>query len=110
VCSCIADIACGTGDLGDQLATRTGGSVAVGLDLSPQMLTEAKSRLRKKGSKLMLVACDMLSLCLLQQIEAAPSLAGFKVEWCESRFGGGVGLHIARRVTLPSGLGTNAPA
>lgn len=187
-CPRIVDLACGTGDLGAELATRTGASLAMGLDVSPRMLAEAKARLRKEGSKPMLVACDMLDLCLLEQsvdvvtigyglrntpdatralqevarvlkpegillnldfykpigrlwrklflwymwnagrlagwlwhrqpivygylapsirqymtiaeFEAALSLAGFKVEWRESLFGGGIGLHVARRVNF----------
>jgi len=188
-CPRIIDLACGTGDLGAELATRTGASLAVGMDVSARMLGEAKARLRVEGTKLMLVACDMLYLCLLEQsvdvvtigyglrntpdatralqevarvlkpggvllnldlykpvgrlwrriflwylwnagrlagwvwhrqpivygylapsirrymtiaeFETALSLAGFKVEWRESRFGGGIGLHVARRVSNP---------
>jgi len=60
----IVDLACGTGDFGIELARRTGARLVVGLDLSPQMLSEAKERVTGEASRLMLAACDMLSLCL----------------------------------------------
>ncbi|MBK5293417.1 MAG: class I SAM-dependent methyltransferase [Acidobacteriia bacterium] len=61
---CIVDLACGTGDLGIDLAERTGATLVLGLDLSPQMLAAARVRLRNNGTTLLLVACDMLELCL----------------------------------------------
>ena len=60
----IVDLACGTGDFGIELARCTSARFVVGLDLSPQMLSEAKERIAGKGSRLMLAACDMLNLCL----------------------------------------------
>jgi hypothetical protein len=36
----------------------------------------------------------------IAEFEAALSHAGVKVEWRESRFGGCIGLHVARRVNL----------
>ena len=59
-CPRVLDLACGTGDLGTELAGRTGASVALGLDLSPVMLSEAVRR----GSPLRLAACNMLNLCV----------------------------------------------
>ena len=56
----LLDLACGTGDLGIELAGRTRAGVALGLDLSPVMLGEAVRR----GSPLRLAACDMLRLCV----------------------------------------------
>jgi demethylmenaquinone methyltransferase/2-methoxy-6-polyprenyl-1,4-benzoquinol methylase len=63
----IVDLACGTGDLGTQLARRADARLAVGFDFSAQMLTEANTRLRNADAGLMLVACDMLDLCLRDQ-------------------------------------------
>jgi demethylmenaquinone methyltransferase/2-methoxy-6-polyprenyl-1,4-benzoquinol methylase len=60
----ILDLACGTGDFGIELARRMGASRAIGLDLSPQMLVEAKKRVEQEQSILNLAACDMLSLCV----------------------------------------------
>ena len=182
----ILDLACGTGDLGAELARRTGASLALGFDFSLQMLTEATRRLRDDRDVLTLVACDMLELCVadksvdvvtvgygirntadpgqaLREIARvlrpggillnldfykpvgrlwrelfisymwnagrlagwlwhrepmvygylAPSIrryvtmpefesllgaAGFEVEWRSSRLGGGIGLHVARRL------------
>ena len=56
----IADLACGTGDLGTRLARLLGARLAVGFDFSPKMLAEASAGLT-------LVACDMLKLCLRDQ-------------------------------------------
>ena len=63
----ILDLACGTGDFGVELARRMGASRAIGLDLSPQMLVEAKKRVEHEQSILKLAACDMLSLCVNDQ-------------------------------------------
>ena len=60
----ILDLACGTGDFGIELARRMAASRAIGLDLSPQMLVEAKKRVEQEQSILNLAACDMLSLCV----------------------------------------------
>lgn len=191
-CPLILDLACGTGDLGIQLARRTASGLVIGLDVSPRMLEEAKAR---RDSNITLVACDILHLCLheqsvdvvtigyglrntsdaaralqeiarvlrphgillsldfyrpigklwrkmllwyiwnagrlagwlwhrqpiaygylapsidrymtMPQFEAALSLAGFKLEWQESRLGGGIGLHVARRDGL---AGAGSPA
>jgi len=177
----IADLACGTGDLGTRLARLLGARLAVGFDFSPKMLAEASAGLT-------LVACDMLKLCLRDQsvdvvsigyglrntvdvrlalqecarvlrpggillnldfykpagaawrevflwymwnvgriagwlwhreplaygyialsirryltmpeFESELTGAGFAVEWRASRLGGGIGLHVARRLTV----------
>ena len=60
----ILDLACGTGDFGVELARRMGANRALGLDLSPQMLVEARKRVEQEQSVLKLAACDMLSLCV----------------------------------------------
>src|SRR6266404_2499220 len=60
----ILDLACGTGDLGTELSRSVDARLAVGFDLSPRMLTEAKVRLGKEGGKFLLAACDILDLCL----------------------------------------------
>jgi demethylmenaquinone methyltransferase/2-methoxy-6-polyprenyl-1,4-benzoquinol methylase len=60
----ILDLACGTGDLGNELAHRSGSKLTVGLDLSPQMLVEAKARPNGNGKRMKLAACDMLELCV----------------------------------------------
>lgn len=39
----------------------------------------------------------------IPEFEAALSAAGFEVEWRASRLGGGIGLHVARRVTEREG-------
>ena len=184
----ILDLACGTGDLGTELARRTRASLAVGLDSSPRMLTEASRRLRSDGDAFRLVACDMLELCIpddsfdivsigygirntadigralreiarvlkpggillnldfykpvgriwrelflwymwnagrlmgwlwhrepivygylapsirryvtMPDFEYALTAAGFKLEWRSSRLGGGIGLHVARRLPV----------
>jgi demethylmenaquinone methyltransferase/2-methoxy-6-polyprenyl-1,4-benzoquinol methylase len=191
-CPRILDLACGTGDLGSELARRTGSRFAIGLDFSAQMLTEAQRRSHSDGSSLHLVACDMLELCLadssmdvvsigyglrntadvgqalreiarvirpggillnldfcrpagrlwrelflwymwnagrlagwlwhrepivygylapsirryltIRDFESALRATGFEVEWRASRLGGGIGLHVARRIadSLPS--------
>ena len=62
----ILDLACGTGDLGIELARRTGASCAVGLDLSQIMLTQARDRSAKERVSLKLAACDMLQLCVCE--------------------------------------------
>lgn len=56
----LLDLACGTGDLGIELAGRSRASLALGLDLSPVMLSEAAGR----GSPLRLAACDIMRLCV----------------------------------------------
>ena len=60
----ILDLACGTGDLGIELARRTGASRAVGLDLSQLMLTQARDRSARESVPFRLAACDMLQLCV----------------------------------------------
>jgi len=60
----VLDLACGTGDFGIELARCVSARLALGFDLSPQMLCEAKLRVEKKASRLMLVGCDIMSLCL----------------------------------------------
>jgi demethylmenaquinone methyltransferase/2-methoxy-6-polyprenyl-1,4-benzoquinol methylase len=182
----VLDLACGTGDLGSELAHRTGSSFALGLDFSLQMLTEAIRRTRKDRSVLSLIACDMMALCVadrsvdivsigyglrntadldqglheiarvlrpgaillnldfykpansiwrklflwyissagriagwlwhrepivyghlalsiwryvtIPEFERALRAAGFAVEWSSARLGGGIGLHVARRL------------
>lgn len=59
----LVDLACGTGDLGAELAMRTNSPRTIGLDLSKVMLSEAKTRLRDRKN-IHLAACDMLHLCL----------------------------------------------
>jgi demethylmenaquinone methyltransferase/2-methoxy-6-polyprenyl-1,4-benzoquinol methylase len=59
----ILDLACGTGDLGMELAARTGSPFAVGLDFSAVMLTEAARRLGS-ARRMALVAGNMLELCV----------------------------------------------
>ncbi len=70
----LLDLACGTGDLGIALAGRTGAAVALGLDLSPVMLSEADARIRAHGGRLKLAACDMLRLCLADRSVDAVSI------------------------------------
>ncbi len=60
----ILDLACGTGDLGIQLARRTGATRSVGLDLSQLMLGQARDRSAKENISFRLAACDMLQLCV----------------------------------------------
>jgi demethylmenaquinone methyltransferase / 2-methoxy-6-polyprenyl-1,4-benzoquinol methylase len=60
----ILDLACGTGDLGIELARRTRASRAVGLDLSKLMLTQARDRTEREKVPLRFAACDMLQLCI----------------------------------------------
>ncbi len=60
----ILDLACGTGDLGIELARRTGARSAVGLDLSHLMLTQARERAGKEKIPFALAACDMLMLSI----------------------------------------------
>ena len=60
----ILDLACGTGDLGIDLARRTGATRAVGLDLSQLMLTQARDRSATERVSFRLAACDMLQLCV----------------------------------------------
>jgi len=60
---CILDVACGTGDLGMKLASQTSPSLALGLDFSLQMLTEAKRRTSQEG-EFFLAGSDMLHLCI----------------------------------------------
>ena len=60
----IVDLACGTGDLGTRLARRADARLAVGFDFSSQMLAEANACMRNTDADLMLVACDVLDLCL----------------------------------------------
>jgi demethylmenaquinone methyltransferase/2-methoxy-6-polyprenyl-1,4-benzoquinol methylase len=178
----ILDLACGTGDLGRELAQRTSAPMTLGLDLSPVMLSEAS----RHAGAMQLAACDMLRLCvpdesfemvsvgygirntpdarqalkeiaraikpggiflnldfykpanrpwrelLLQymwhagslagwiwhrepivygyiahsirrfltiaEFESALTAAGFAIEWRASRLGGGIGMHVARRL------------
>lgn len=185
----ILDLACGTGDLGAELAQRTRGSLALGFDFSLRMLTEAARRFRNDRNALTLLACDMLELCVadssidvvsigygirntadvgqalreiarvlrpggillnldfykpvgriwrelflwymwnagrlagwlwhrepivygylapsirqyvtMPEFESALRAAGFQVEWRASRVGGGIGLHVARRLAAP---------
>jgi demethylmenaquinone methyltransferase/2-methoxy-6-polyprenyl-1,4-benzoquinol methylase len=183
----ILDLACGTGDLGAELAHRTGASLALGFDFSQQMLAEAARR--QRSGTLTLVACDMLELCVpdqsvdlvsigygirntadagkslreiarvlkrdglllnldfykpvgriwrelflwylwnagrlagwlwhrepivysyistsirrfmtMPEFESTLQAAGFRIEWRAVRLGGGIGLHVARRVQEP---------
>ena len=60
----ILDLACGTGDLGIELARRAGASRAVGLDLSQVMLSHARGRAANETIPFRLAACDMLQLCV----------------------------------------------
>jgi demethylmenaquinone methyltransferase/2-methoxy-6-polyprenyl-1,4-benzoquinol methylase len=61
----ILDLACGTGDLGIELAGKTESKFALGLDLSSVMLSEAAARIRASGRQpLRLVAGDMGKLCV----------------------------------------------
>src|SRR5579863_3348221 len=60
----LLDLACGTGDLGIELARRTGARSAIGLDLSPLMLTQAKDRAGEQDVRFRLAACDMLMLSI----------------------------------------------
>jgi len=60
----IVDLACGTGDLGTRLARHTDARLAVGFDFSSRMLAEANARLHNADAGMLLVACDMLGLCL----------------------------------------------
>jgi demethylmenaquinone methyltransferase/2-methoxy-6-polyprenyl-1,4-benzoquinol methylase len=60
----IVDLACGTGDLGIALARLTASPLVLGIDLSSQMLAEAKSRVTKESGIFLLAACDILALCL----------------------------------------------
>jgi ubiquinone/menaquinone biosynthesis methyltransferase len=60
----ILDLACGTGDLGIELGRLTQARFVVGLDLSSQMLAEARSRIRNEPEPFALVACDILATCL----------------------------------------------
>lgn len=61
----ILDLACGTGDLGLELAGRLRSPFTLGLDLSPRMLAEAAERMRTGGGERMnLVAGDMGRLCV----------------------------------------------
>jgi demethylmenaquinone methyltransferase/2-methoxy-6-polyprenyl-1,4-benzoquinol methylase len=182
----VLDLACGTGDLGAELAQRTGASLALGFDFSLPMLAEAARRFRNHPNALTLGACDMLDLCVadksidvisigygirntvdlgqalreiarvlkpggillnldfykpvgrvwrrlflsymwnagrlagwlwhrepivygylapsirryvtMPEFESALRAAGFEVEWRASRLGGGIGLHVARRL------------
>jgi len=59
----LVDLACGTGDLGSELARLTSSPRTIGLDLSKVMLAEAKTRLNGRKN-IHLAACDMLQLCL----------------------------------------------
>lgn len=60
----ILDLACGTGDFAAELARSTGAERALGLDLSEQMLTEARRRTSGNGTRIDFAACDMLQLCV----------------------------------------------
>lgn len=62
--ACILDLACGTGDLGIELVRHTAARLVLGLDLSPQMLAEAKARASEENGRFAFAACDILSLCL----------------------------------------------
>jgi len=59
----ILDLACGTGDLGTQLARRTASPLALGFDLSPQMLAVA----HRRPHQLHFAVCDMLQLAIPSQ-------------------------------------------
>jgi demethylmenaquinone methyltransferase/2-methoxy-6-polyprenyl-1,4-benzoquinol methylase len=194
----ILDLACGTGDLGVELASRTHAPIALGFDLSEQMLRVASERAGNDRKTLTLVACDMLKLCVadrsvdlvsigygirntpdlkqalreiarvlkpggvllnldmykpvgriwrslflwyiwnagrlggwlwhrepivygylahsirryvtIPEFHAALQDQGFKVEWQESRMGGGIGLHVARRLPLLPDAGESSGA
>jgi demethylmenaquinone methyltransferase/2-methoxy-6-polyprenyl-1,4-benzoquinol methylase len=195
----IVDLACGTGDLGAELARRTSASLALGFDFSAQMLSEAARRFHNDPNSLTLVACDILDLCVagesvdvisigygirntgdlgqslreiarvlkpggillnldfykpvgriwcslflwymwnagrlagwlwhrepivygylapsirryvtIPEFENALQAAGFAVEWRVARLGGGIGLHVARRLAEPPpNSGVVAPA
>ncbi|MEP7365210.1 MAG: ubiquinone/menaquinone biosynthesis methyltransferase [Acidobacteriota bacterium] len=61
----ILDLACGTGDLCAELAERTQSPLAIGCDLSPQMLIEASRRARQTPElKLQFAVGNMLTLAL----------------------------------------------
>ena len=60
----ILDLACGTGDLGIALGRLTRAQLVIGVDLSSQMLAEAKVRVRNESAAFALVACDIASTCL----------------------------------------------
>jgi demethylmenaquinone methyltransferase/2-methoxy-6-polyprenyl-1,4-benzoquinol methylase len=62
----ILDLACGTGDLGIELARQTGASRAIGLDLSVLMLAQARDRSARERVAFRIGACDMLQLCIAE--------------------------------------------
>lgn len=60
----IVDLACGTGDFVAELTRRTGATFALGLDLSQQMLVEAKLCMHRQSISINLAACNMSQLCI----------------------------------------------
>ncbi len=96
----ILDLACGTGDLGIELAGRTRASFTMGLDLSPQMLSEAAQRMRGGRDCMKLVAGDMGRLCVADESVDVVSIGYGLRNTPDAR----QALREVARVTRPNGI------
>jgi trans-aconitate 2-methyltransferase len=74
----VMDAGCGTGRLTAELLAALPRGQVVGVDLSQQMLREAREHLRSHiGSRLSLVACDLLDLPFARVFDGIVSTAAF---------------------------------
>jgi trans-aconitate 2-methyltransferase len=74
---CVLDAGCGTGRLTADLLEALPQGRVIAVDLSQNMLRSAREHLARFGSRLSLVACDLLDLPFHQSFDAIVSTAAF---------------------------------